>query len=731
MVGRRSVLIGLFVVAAFGAGARAQEPAAEKQHSEAVARALAERWGARLVPVAFELRKVDGEDPHGPLNSPWQEDRPFVTAGLLVDATEVWVPDLGFDLRFVLGVAVGEPGRRVPARLDGHFLAAPGWRIASEIPIAGVERIAFLPAAEVGAADRLLAVGLDLGRRGWSVTVERVGAQWFRAGAAQHVRTPIGSLLVRANGDAAGFAFAEQICLDREQFFVWKGSEVMASPVLSAEELDRRGEELVARARRLAPTVEVRLRAVEDASGARFAPHMRAMGLENGDNQRQEGALAVGPRHLLVDWALEREDAARIERIRVLLPDEEREARFAGAFQEFGAFLIEIEGEDLPAHVDLARETEFSYGLPVILVASDHATGARREYVELNRVAGIAYAYREVKEPLLMRFQRRGALVHSALDDSLLGAVLEVRHHKPQGTRWARSAGLDLRVLTLRQLAELVREPEGKFDRTLLPLSEARAKDIVWLGVEYQPIDRELAKARGAENATRGGEIGLLVNWVHPESPAGVQGLVVGDILLGLRAKNETEERELNGDSDEDFGDFGSWDQLDVDEIPEEYLDELPPPWRSVRNGLNLELTRIGAGTEVELRYLRDGKEQVARFALSVAPPDFENAPKKEIAELGLTVKDLTYEVRAHNRVGAEAPGVVVARVEGGKKAAVARLLPYELITEVNATEVRSAEEFSAAIEAARAADAAGSVASLELSVRRLGKSRIIRLTLD
>src|SRR6185436_18730982 len=172
----------------------------------------------------------------------------------------------------------------------------------------------------------------------------------------------------------------------------------------------------------------------------------------------------------------------------------------------------------------------------------------------------------------------------------------------------------------------------------------------------------ELAKSQGVEVPTRGGEIGLIVLEVHPGSPAEEAGLQRGDILLSMREEDETEPWEMQArgeflreDPFEGFGD---------EDLPDEFAGRAGPPWRSPRNFLNERLTRIGEGQKVELVYLRGAVEQKLSVTLKAAPADFENARKYKSEDLGLTFKDLTYEVRGFYRMKPDAPGVVVAKVE-------------------------------------------------------------------
>jgi S1-C subfamily serine protease len=244
--------------------------------------------------------------------------------------------------------------------------------------------------------------------------------------------------------------------------------------------------------------------------------------------------------------------------------------------------------------------------------------------------------------------------------------------------------------------------------------------------VDFQPLNRELAKSHGVEIPTRGGVVGLIVLSVHPRSPASRLGLEGGDILLSLREEEDPEPIELAA-----RGEFGREDSFDdglPDDMPEglEGMSHNGPPWRSPRNSLTEKLTRIGEGRKVQLTYLRGGMEREAWITLEVAPPDFENSPKYKAEDLGLTVKDLTYEVRNHYRLKDDAPGVVVAKVEPGGKAAIAKVLPFEILISVNGQVVRTVDEFRRLLSGA--GPPAPEERTLELKLERMGKSRLLRI---
>ena len=116
----------------------------------------------------------------------------------------------------------------------------------------------------------------------------------------------------------------------------------------------------------------------------------------------------------------------------------------------------------------------------------------------------------------------------------------------------------------------------------------------------------------------------------------------------------------------------------------------------------------------------------MASTKVEQAPRDNVSAKKAKDEGTGLTVKELTYEVRASLHLDAKAPGVVVDDVEEGSSAAQARVLANELLLEMDGRPVADPEGFSAALGAARTAGRE----SVRVVVQRLDRSRFVDLRL-
>ena len=105
--------------------------------------------------------------------------------------------------------------------------------------------------------------------------------------------------------------------------------------------------------------------------------------------------------------------------------------------------------------------------------------------------------------------------------------------------------------------------------------------------------------------------------------------------------------------------------------------------------------------------------------SIRIEPNNYANAPRVHLATLGLTVKDLTYEVRAFMTLGDEEQGVVVSRVEPASRASVAGVRPFEMITHVNG---------ESASDSSRFAELMKSDGPKVITVQRMGQQRLVRI---
>lgn len=175
-----------------------------------------------------------------------------------------------------------------------------------------------------------------------------------------------------------------------------------------------------------------------------------------------------------------------------------------------------------------------------------------------------------------------------------------------------------------------------------------------WLGVSLQELTADLRRAMGLE-----AQDGVLIADVQKDGPADKAGLRSGDVVVQVGPKAI----ESSGQFRNLIGSAGANKTVSL---------------TVMRKGKPLTL-------EVTLGVLPDGEN------VPVAPPSSSSPSESEVE--GLVLKPLTPDLRSRLRIPSELNGVVIARVAPGSQAAQARLLPGDLVLEVDRKPVTSPAE--------------------------------------
>lgn len=210
-----------------------------------------------------------------------------------------------------------------------------------------------------------------------------------------------------------------------------------------------------------------------------------------------------------------------------------------------------------------------------------------------------------------------------------------------------------------------------------------------WLGVRIQDVTDDVAEAIGLETAT-----GALVTDV-PEGPSAEAGIKAGDVIMSFDGKDVSDTRSLV---------------------------------KTVGN------TQVGKAVRVIV--FRDGKTETlkvtlgrreeAEGAVPASQPAEPEAPAKTEL-LGLTVSEITDELREQLDLATSATGLVVQDVDETSKAYEKGLRAGDMITEAGQQKLTSIGDLTKQIEEAREAGRK----SLLLLVRRAGDPRFVALSLD
>jgi serine protease Do len=186
-----------------------------------------------------------------------------------------------------------------------------------------------------------------------------------------------------------------------------------------------------------------------------------------------------------------------------------------------------------------------------------------------------------------------------------------------------------------------------------------------WLGAKLQELTPDMAEAM-AERTLRGS----LVAWVLPEEPAQKAGMRAGDVILAMDGQTYPDERallrDITGRKPDSKVTFAIW-----------------------RDGHKLDLN---VTLEAWPKTIWEKNEPTPPPAIDPTVP----------ADLGLTVAQLTPELRVQNQIAADAGGVLITAVAPGCDAALKGVVAGDVVLRVGRHHVQTPEEMRQAIEQAR-----------------------------
>jgi serine protease Do len=279
-------------------------------------------------------------------------------------------------------------------------------------------------------------------------------------------------------------------------------------------------------------------------------------------------------------------------------------------------------------------------------------------------------------------------------------------------------------MFTLNEASSIINDPFNNFNTNIAALTKKEEKRLPWLGIEFTPINPDLAKNIKIEKPTKDGTIGLLVSYVYSGSPAEKAGIKSEDILLKIK-KSKEEPIELIASKafsfNYDLSDYGPGREYDVQ------IAKMRKPWKSRKNYLTFLLRAIGIGEKITISYYQNGAVIKRDMKIKIAPKDFESADKHKDDPLGITIKDVTYEARKACNMKNNDPGVVVAKVESGRPFGIAKISPYEIIESVDGIKLSSVGDFKKHVEKARKENKSKMV----VTVKSLGKTRVAEINLE
>jgi serine protease Do len=214
-----------------------------------------------------------------------------------------------------------------------------------------------------------------------------------------------------------------------------------------------------------------------------------------------------------------------------------------------------------------------------------------------------------------------------------------------------------------------------------------------WLGVRIQSVTDEIAEGMGL-----GAARGALVAGVTDDGPAAAAGIQAGDVIL----------------------------KFDGADVPEMRLLPRMVAGAAIGEDVPVEIWRNGTVRTVQVK-LGELEEAEARMA-ATDPSRPGQAQTRTVDTLGMTVSDITAELREQYELEEAEDGVVVTEVGADSAAAEKGVQPGDVIVEVANEKVASARDLETAIERIRKEKQRNVVI---LRIKQKGVPRFVPLALD
>lgn len=642
-----------------------------------------------------------------------EQERPMEVAGYVVAPDRVVCTDLMVHPRFVSKVVVVYKNQQVQARTERVFTHHYAVCLKLEKPLEGIKPIAFKP-VEKGP---FFLVSFDNANGRWcrSVTPLELSGLTIDADGSSYYGASGRGIVIDKTGVAAGLLMNGRLPTDGS----WQGSPLQWDG-MSANELNSQFKRIGAIADAALLRVKLNFRSPQSA-GRRESYSFMPRADENATELFAVGVV-FEPTRALILLTLSPKQTARLDRITFYdASNMPIAAKFEGNLTDYGALICTLEKPISPT-IDFYEQSLLGLQDRALTAVEIAILGEQRvRYIRHRRIPGFSVGWKGNLFPMLTEWgmmHEDETMVFLFTTEGKLTAVPMERRQKIRDDEYD-WYNREILFFAAEQVRQVLANAAEAFDPDNVPLSEAEENRIAWMGVELQELDAELARINGVSEWTNNGQSGGLVTYVYPGSPADEAGIQMGDILIRLTVADRPKPVEIKVEESFDYG-FEDLFQM-LDQIPAEYLSELPLPWPSIDSSLNRTLTRIGFGKPYTAELARNGELFKKELTVVESPIHYDSALRYKSASLGVTVRDLTFEVRRFFQLDADAPGVIVSKVEPGSKAFVASIRPYEIITDINDQPVTDVEAFKSLIQQAE----------LKIAVKRMTQGRLVRITHD
>ncbi|MFB3891294.1 MAG: PDZ domain-containing protein [Phycisphaerae bacterium] len=642
--------------------------------------AVAKAVAPSLARVEITLQYDKGEAPGDA--SLVMEERPLETAGFVLSPTKIVYRDTLIHPRFIKGIAVRFGQQVVEARVSAY--ANEGYAVFLDLaqPLKDAKPLKFAGPAK---GPLLAATYYEMDGE-WKVFVSTWNTNYVLPESGpgyQTIEPPV--MAVTRQGEPVGLCMTDRISTDD----AWQVSPDKWATT-SAAEMAKLLKSLEERCDQCVLRVGLSFRSPKKASGS---PYGMRGGYDEEDfetgTERNVLGILTDDKTVVVLTNLKRTATARLERIKVYpAKGESVEAKFNGTLSDYGCFLARLD-KPLSGAAAVFGESLVPLRGKLLMAADVMLQGEKKVcYYDHNRITDFRLGWKRKLYPSAPSMAGRQILFSA--DGKLLALPVA---HRPKAGMEGEYRSSSYPILTpVALLTAAMADLANNIDKTNVPLTEEEENRIAWTGMVLQPLDRELARINNVSQQTQDGATGAIVSYVYPGSPADKAGIKQGAILLRLHFKDQPKPLEVRVEGDRYADSPVPWNLWD--RMPEAAFDRIPTPWPAAEDSLCRTLTEMGFGKQYTAEFFSGGQIVNKDFAIEQGPPHYDSAPRYKWDAAGLTVRDLTYELRRYFQKKDDDPGVIISKVEAGRKAAVAGIKPYEMITHIDGSPVANVKDF-------------------------------------
>lgn len=683
--------------------------------SDADREGVIQKLGQSVVKVAYWLKYDQGEAPYsngatytcnrcGSLHDSFdenflKEDRPFEIVAFVVSDSRVVTLDHMVHPRFIKKIEVHFGDQTVPAEIDAYAVDQRALVLSLKKDVRGIHPLKFERSNQ---------------SQNFVFTYRNVNGSWisnldpftpniqFKDGRP-FVETPESSLVVTRAGDPIAISMNSENSPTswKLPFSDWK--------LISAHDYSKHLEQIETLTKKTLLRVSLHFRNPKKNSRIERAEYSME---DEALKERNVVGLLLNDKQILVLEELAPNVTSYLDRTTVHTPDgKELNVRFSKSLKNYGAFIVQLE-ESLKGELEFADKDLSELKNKLLWGAEVKVKGDQVEtHIVHQRLYRFQPRWKNQTYPQVANACQESFLFNQ--ENRLVAFPISRRQKVSAANPYERDVKVALTP------AVYVKEAldQQEFDLKNVPMTEEEESRLAWLGVELQGLNEELARANHVSSYCNNGEHGALITHVYPDSPAEKAGIKVGWVLLRIHVENEAMPINVKLMDREEF--VFPWDKLD--QIPEQYYNRIPLPWNSAKNSVTDSLTALGFGTKFKAELFHDGRTEMKDFEVIAGPHHFNSAPRYKSKSLGITVRDMTYEVRRYFQRPVSEPGVIVSEIETGSKASVSGIKPYEIITHVNDLPISNVKDFEKISDQEKG--------DLRLSIKQMSKGKLIRIT--